>query len=290
MTLFRSIKAAFLNKWNLLFFGAGVCAAALSGPLFPVVGPLVLAAEVAYLGFLGAHPKFQRYVAAQEAKAAREDGTVSAELTMRRLLDALPDKLVQRFEGLRTRCLELRQLAQELRDPNSASEPLPLESLQLAGLDRLLWIYLRLLFTQFSLEKFLQKTSEPQIEREVKELERRLSELSKADDDPQRQKLRKAVEDNLETTRTRLVNCRKARDNHELVQVEIERLENKIRALSEMAVNRQEPDFIAGQVDQVVSGMVQTEQTMSDLQFLTGLDTAREEVPEMLRREVRQRA
>lgn len=289
MTLWRSIKAAFLNKWNLLFFSAGIAAAALSGPLFLVVSPLVLAAELAYLGFLGTHPKFQRYVAAQEAKAARGEGTVSAELTMRKLLDALPSSLVQRFENLRTRCLELSQLAQELRDPQAASQPMPLENLQLAGLDRLLWIYLRLLFTQYSLEKFLQKTSETQIEREVKDLERRLGELSKAGDDPQKQKLKKAVEDNLETTRNRLTNCRKAKDNHELVQVEIERLENKIRALSEMAVNRQEHDFIAGQVDQVVSGMVQTEQTMSELQFLTGLDTAREEVPEMLRREVRQK-
>jgi hypothetical protein len=70
----------------------------------------------------------------------------------------------------------------------------------------------------------------------------------------------------------------------EIVKLEIDRLENKIRSLSELAVNRQEPDFIAGQVDQVVSGMVQTERTMSELEFATGL-AAEEEVPELVQRQ-----
>jgi hypothetical protein len=66
--------------------------------------------------------------------------------------------------------------------------------------------------------------------------------------------------------------------------VEIEHLENKIRTLSELAINCQEPDFIIGQVDQVVDGMVQTERTMDELRFATGLDAGDEAVPEILRR------
>ena len=65
----------------------------------------------------------------------------------------------------------------------------------------------------------------------------------------------------------------------------IERLENKIRTISEMAVNRQEPEFISGQVDEVAGSMVQTERTMSELDFLTGLGTADEAVPPMMQRE-----
>jgi hypothetical protein len=43
--------------------------------------------------------------------------------------------------------------------------------------------------------------------------------------------------------------------------------------------------FILGQVDQVVAGMVQTERTMSELQFVTGLALDEEEVPSLLRRQ-----
>jgi hypothetical protein len=161
---------------------------------------------------------------------------------------------------------------------------LPLEELQLAGLDRLLWTFLRLLFTQHMLERFFQKTPEAQIKRTIENLESSLKRMANGPDDPQKQKIRRAVEDNLETSRARLANLQKARDNSDLVQLEIDRLENKICSLSELAVNRQEPDFIVRQVDQVASSMVQTERTMNDLQFATGL-AVDEEVPQLLQRE-----
>jgi len=282
--LFKYIKSAFLYHWNLLAFLGGMGFALLSG--FPgIFCPLVLAGEAAYLGLLGTHPKFQQYVDAQEHQAARQKGSVSAESTMQRILKGLPNKLVQRFEGLRSRCLELRQLAQEMKDPGRAGMAPPLEDLQLAGLDRLLWIYLRLLFTQNSMEQFMQKTKEDQIQADIQNLENRLKGVADETANPQRQKVRKALEDNLETSRARLANFQKARDNYELVKLEIDRLENKIRSLSELAVNRQEPDFISGQVDQVAESMVETERTMGELQFVTGLQTTDEAVPEMLRRQ-----
>jgi len=75
----------------------------------------------------------------------------------------------------------------------------------------------------------------------------------------------------------------KARENFQLVELEIDRLENKIRSLSEMAVNRQEPEFISAQVDDVASSMLETERTMNELQFATGLDALDDEAPELLR-------
>jgi hypothetical protein len=280
----KYLKTAFLYHWNLLAFAGGLGFAVLSGAP-DVAIPLILAGEVAYLGLLGSHPKFQKYVDAQEAKAARTRGSAQVEQTVERILDALPNRMVQRFDALRARCLELRQIAQELRDPHRVGEPMPLDELQLAGLDRLLWIYLRLLFTQYSLDRFLQTANEQQILQDIRNIETRLKTLPRESDNPQTQKVRKSLEDNLETSQARLANLQKARDNSEIVKLEIDRLENKIRSLSELAVNRQEPDFIAGQVDQVVSGMVQTERTMSELEFATGLANEEEEVPELVHRQ-----
>ncbi len=50
-------------------------------------------------------------------------------------------------------------------------------------------------------------------------------------------------------------------------------------------MNRQEPDFISGQVDQVAASMLETERTMNDLQFATGLITVDETAPQLLPRE-----
>ena len=67
----KYLKTAFLNHWNLLVFLAGMAFALLSGSR-DVLLPLVLAGEIAYVGLLGSHPKFQSYVDAQEAKAQRD--------------------------------------------------------------------------------------------------------------------------------------------------------------------------------------------------------------------------
>jgi hypothetical protein len=278
------MKTAFFYHWNLLAFGGAMGFAVLSG-FGLVLCPVVLATEVAYLGFLGTHPRFQKFLEAQAAKGERAKAAAGPDQTLQQIMAALGPTAVQRFEALRTRCLELRQIAIGLKDPSRADAPLPLEELQLDGLDRLLWTFLRLLFTQHMLERFLQRTKEVQIQKTITNLEQSLKAQTEGTDDSQKQKVRKALEDSLETSRGRLANLQKARDNCELVRLEIDRLENKICSLSEMAVNRQEPDFIVRQVDQVASSMIQTERTMNDLQFATGL-TADEEVPRLIERQV----
>jgi chemotaxis protein histidine kinase CheA len=275
------IKTAFLNRWNLLAFLGGSAFALLTGRP-DVFLPLVLAGEVAYLGLLAGHPKFQAYVEAQAARQVREQGAASNQQSLRAIMQALPSRSIDRFEALRSRCLELRQIALALKDPAHAGVSI-LDETQLAGLDRLLWIYLRLLYTQYSLERFLQRTSEAQIERDIEDLEQKLERARQIADEGQRQRFAKAIEDNLQTSRDRLANYQKAKANYEFIQLEIDRLENKIKSLSELAVNRQEPDFITGQVDQVTSSMLQTERTMNELQFATGLSPMDEAAPELLR-------
>jgi hypothetical protein len=277
----KYLKAAFLNRWNLLAVGAGAVFAILTG-IPDVLLPLVAAAELLYLGMLGTHPRFQAYVEAQEAKAKREEGAVTGEKALHRITESLPPASLEKYEVLRERCRELRQIALDLRQPGRAESSLPLEDLQLAGLDRLLWIYLRLLYTEWSLQRFFQRTDEGAIRADIAGLEKRLATYPEDEENPRRQKARKTVEDNLETSRARLDNLQKARENHELVQLEIDRLENKIRSLSEIAVNRQEPEFISDQVDAVAASMLETERTMNDLQFATGLSMLDEATPTLL--------
>ncbi|MCB1087395.1 MAG: hypothetical protein KDM63_10145, partial [Verrucomicrobiae bacterium] len=57
-SLVTQLSRAFKWHWNLLFLGAGVAFALLSGQ-FSVVLPAILAGELAYLGFLGTNRRFQ---------------------------------------------------------------------------------------------------------------------------------------------------------------------------------------------------------------------------------------
>ena len=281
MGLWKYLKAAFLNRWNLLaFLGAGGFALLSGHP--DVALPVIVAAELAYLGLLGTHPKFQKSVEAQQAALRRAATTQSTGQTLQRILQSLPRDMMQRFQDLRQRCLELRQIATDLRQPGDRVVDETFEQSQLAGLDRLLWIFLRLLYTHFALSRFLQKTDSESIQEDIERIEKRLAQLPADPQELQQQRIRKTLEDNLATSQERLANFKKAMDNLQLVELQLDQLENRIHSLSEMAVNRQEPDFISSQVDLVATSMIQTEQTMNELRFATGLDAAHDAAPLVL--------
>lgn len=282
MGLWTYLKAAFLNRWNLLAFLGGGGFALLSGRP-DVALPVVLAAELAYVGLLGTHPKFQKSVEAQLAGARRAVRSETTGRTLQRILQSLPRDMMQRFQNLRQRCLELRQIATDLKQPGDRVVDETFEQSQLAGLDRLLWIFLRLLYTHYALSRFLHKTDSESIRQDIGRLEKRLAQLPPDPQELQQQRIRKTLEDNLATSQERLGNFQKAIDNLQLVELQLDQLENRIHSLSEMAVNRQEPDFISHQVDLVASSMIQTEETMNELRFATGLDAVTAETPPLLR-------
>src|SRR5438094_9830910 len=100
----RYIKAAFANRWNLLALFGGVGLAAVSG-IPDIVLPLVLAAEAAYLGLLGAHPKFQKYVDAQAAASERSSKSQSSQQRRKHMLQHLPPPALSRAAELRANSL-----------------------------------------------------------------------------------------------------------------------------------------------------------------------------------------
>ena len=78
MRLWKYIKAAFLNRWNLLGLVGGIGFSLVSG--MPEIGiPLVAAAEVAWLGFVGTHPRFRQFVDIHEQQQLQADDARTAE-------------------------------------------------------------------------------------------------------------------------------------------------------------------------------------------------------------------
>lgn len=275
------IKTAFVNPWNLLVFAGGMGFAILSG--YPEVAmPLVLAGEVAYLGMLGTHPKFQNYVDAQSAKQKREVSSQRNQDVLEKIRRSLPRELYNRYASLRQRCQQLGQIASDLKAPTHGETDLNLETVQSKGLDRLLWVYLRLLFSMHSLERFFDTVSEEQIRGDLGRIESQLAELGTDDTSAHAAKIRRTLLDNQTTLQERLANYEQAKSNYQFVKLEMERVENKIYSLAEISINRQDPEYITGQIDAVADSMMETERTMNDLQFVTGIGGLDSEVPELM--------
>ena len=281
MNLLKYVRSAFQIRWNLLALFGGVGVSLLSGRP-DIALPLVVAAEVGFLTMLGTHPKFQRAVDAQGAAVERKKNSQSANVVLRQILKQLPAPFLTRYERLRSSCQDMRQIADDLQQSGTLETGQPLESFQLAGLDRLMWIFLRLMFTQFSLGKFLERTKRDRIVADIEQAQLRLSQIPATDESPHAQKMRRTLQDTVQTCEERLANFDKAQANYEFVGHEINRLENKIKSLAELGVNRQEPDYISSQVDTVARSLLDTEKTMNDLQFATGLAPLNDETPDLI--------
>lgn len=285
---FRYLKEAFTYRWNLLLFG-GAAAAALLSPSPDVVLPLVAAAELAYLGGLTTLPRFQ---AAIDAKARAEERGLTtgsappAQDKQKRLADVLgslePDRR-NRFLRVRARCVEMQRIANAVRG-DTRDESGAAAELRTPALDRLLWVFLRLLLSQQALGRFLRAADGAAIKQQLDELmaKQRVAEEKKDE------RILRSITDSVATATLRLENYEKAKSNAEFVAVELDRIENKIQALTEMAISHQDPNELSIQVDAVAEGMSQTEETIRELQAITGLGTDTSEAPSILSTDVTQ--
>jgi hypothetical protein len=279
------VREAFFFRWNLLFFAGGAAAAALT-PLAPVLLPLVAAGEIAYLTGLVSVPRFRaaidaKFHAAQSAPASDQPAAAPAP-SLFEMLSNLPAEARKRFERLHARCVEMRTIAAGVRgaasDRTSAGE-----EMRTPGLDRLLWLFLRLLVSKTALDRFLQTMNESEITTRLAELRKSLEKAQAGGDD----RIVRSLQDSLAMAELRLDNFGRAKKNADFVSIELDRIEGKIQTLAEMAVNRQDPDFLSSQVDSAAESMRQTEKAVSELQHLTGLADQLEEPPPIMETDLR---
>jgi hypothetical protein len=268
------LKRAFLYRWNLLLFLGASAAAALS-PFPDATIPLVIAAEIAYLGGLVSRPKFRDAIDAQVYKEARDPNVRQpGGESLFDIVNSLPAIARNRFDTLRMRCLQMKNIAQGV---GGGRRGVPTDDLSTTpALDRLLWIFLRLLVSQRALEQFQASTSEAEISKRLEEAKARLSSVG------QDERFKRSLEDSVAAQELRLKNYKKAAENAEFVRLELDRIEAKIQALAESSVNRQDPDSLTSQIEGVAESVQSTESAIKELQNITGLVDQMQEPPAIL--------
>ena len=279
------LKEAFLFRWNLLLFLGGTAAAALT-PIAGVLLPLVAAGELTYLTGLVSVPRFRAAIDAKTHAAGRGAATPVAPTdppaSLVSMLAGLPVDARTRFERLHARCLEMRGIAAGVRGA-AGDRPGSAEEIRTPGLDRLLWLFLRLLLSKAALDRFLATMNEKEIAVRLEELRKNLAAAQTGGDD----RVVRSLQDSIAMSELRLDNYGRAKKNADFVSIELDRIEGKIQALAEMAVNRQDPDFLSSQEDSAAESMRQTEKAVSELQHLTGLADQLEEPPAILESDLR---
>ncbi|HOX46911.1 MAG TPA: hypothetical protein PK668_25160 [Myxococcota bacterium] len=276
----KYLKKAFLQHWNVLALAAGTALGFVSGHP-DVVLPLVAAGELIYLTGLTTHPRFQSAVDAEEHKLTRAQTSEETSKKAEAILTSLGRRDREKYDKLRTLCGELRRISQGFREQ---AETGAMEDMRTSNINRLLWIYLKLLYSKNALEQFFATIDQDEISETHDRARERLEAMGPAQeqDTPEVAKRRKTLQDTLTTTEARLANYERAKQKHEFFELELDRVYSTIAGLGEMSISRQDPEFITQEVDSVSVSVQQTEKAMGELEMLTGLTSGQEETPPAL--------
>jgi hypothetical protein len=261
--LYAKLKRAFNWHWNLLGLGAGVVFAFLSGQP-GVILPALAAAEIAYLGFLGINPRFQNILRGRELMgetdeqiAARNAATQATLQRMQKTLLTLPAEDSQRFEKLRARCIKLSQLRQQLGNPDLGDS-----QFRTGSLEKLLWLFLRLLNQRSTIDQYLHATDRPAL---TEQLEKAQSELVTARAGNRRERLQHSLEERANTIEGRMENYDSAVENRELVTAEIDKTEQKIAHICEIGMTSNSPTELGAQIDSIAESVTLSQRALADI-------------------------
>ena len=258
-SFFSYLKAAFLLPWNTMIFGGAVLGAAFS-PDPAAFMAMVVAVEGLYLAGLTAHPRFRTAIDAQGRGDRTAETATAADDSWRGLLATLPPDALVRFERLRNRCRDMRHLARAVQRADESTADV-VGSLRTTGLDQLLWGFLRLLQHHAALQRLLGELSRTDLAERVRSVQADLARATEAKDE----RLMHSYQERLSTTQTRLDYYDRTARDAEFLRVELDRVEEKILALSEMAVNQHDPNVLSAEIDAAAASMQATETSLTTL-------------------------
>jgi hypothetical protein len=239
-------------------------------PGFLLVGAGI---EFAYLFTLATHPRFQKYVQAQQISKANEQKQVQ----LSTLVNRLSQPARTRFQALQRRCQSIMDFyASQLNIGTSIVDQ------HSQSLNKFAWIFLQLLLTKEGIYLMLKDTSftsefRSKLDKEIHQLESRMQE---SDVSPE---LKKSLESQRDILKQRVNVLGEAESKLKYIDAELGRIEQQIELLREQAAVSKDSQAIAVRIDDVSSSLGETTEWIKEQQSLFGAaQDAVEEPPPML--------
>jgi len=262
LTLWDYVRAAFSARPAGMFVPPNWIGLGMFGflgvlnPGFWIVG---LGCELAYLAWLGTHPRFQRLVGG--GQLLEEQRRWQTKLF--NLIRELPPEDQQRYRALEARCQSILQ--QQSRNAGFS----PGLGEQGEGLGRLAWIYLRLLLTREWIRKILRES--PDSKETTKELEERVTRLQEQLKQPSlSEDLRKSLTSQIEILQQRQDKRKEAVEKLAFLDAELIRIQEQVELLREQSVLSTDPEVVSQRIDQITTTLGGTNQWIRDQQKLYG--------------------
>jgi hypothetical protein len=211
--------------------------------------------ELGYLAMLATNPRFQRAVDMSETTGSEREWRVKIEDLLARLSE--PERRL--YLALATRC-------QAILDQQAQGEHAELGLReQNEGLNRLLWMYLKLLTAKQAIERVLSEAQRGEaIDNRLRDLDAQLTNRELGDD------LRRSLTSQAEILRQRVIQQTEARQKLAFVRAELTRIEEQVELIREQAALSTDPEALSRRIDQIVATLGGTGQWIRDQHQVLG--------------------
>ncbi len=258
---FDYVSAAFSARPLGMFVAPnwiGLAAAGLLGVVNPGFWVLGAGLELAYLLTLSTNGRFQRLVDARQSVGAQSESLARKG----DLLNQLPNEDKQRLAEFEHRAQSILALQRQ----TSATTLAGLEE-QHAGLNRLAWMYLRLLSARRVIEHVLEDADV--VDRQDLEAKRTLLQ-KQAKDETIDAEIRRSLASQIEILTQRIDSRAEAERKLGFLDAEIERLEQQVELIREQAALSTDPSQLSLRIDEITASLGTTSQWIRDQQQVFG--------------------
>ncbi len=213
--------------------------------------------EIAYLYALASNPRFRRVVDGRRLLAVQQRWQMKLE-TLVGLLDREDQ---QRYRLLEQRCRSI--LLQQ-----DGSNPVSLQAVS-EGLGRLLWIYVKLLFTRQTIRRVLKESGGAQdegqtLDARIKDLQQKIADKGLSED------VRKSLSGQVDILQQRKGKQSEAADKLAFLEAELDRIQQQVELIREQAVLSTDPETVSQRIDEIAATLGGTTSWIQEQSHLYG--------------------
>lgn len=262
MKFFDYVKAAFNQKKDIPGLGPMplnkmfLFAMAVLGVVNPGFWFLGIAGEVLYLSMMASNKNYQKLVQGSRMGDRKEMWSEK----QAQILKGLDKPSHQRYDQLVENCSGILKITgSDTSDPDSAAK-----DLRISGLNRLMWMFLKLLSSRLSVNAIIARTKEEELQKEIEELSEKMAA------EPESSPLRRSLEGTLDIQQRRMENLKKAKGSIKVIDAELDRIEKQVTLLKEEASVNSDPELVSVRLDGVMDSLSGTNRWMSEQSEIFG--------------------
>jgi hypothetical protein len=246
----------------LALAGVGVASIAL-----PALLPIGLGLELAFLTAASHSPRFRKVMDGQVLLGERE----AWDAKRRELSGRLSAESAKRLAALERRCALLTGQG----GGPAAVAAAPIDAVRQGSVDRLTWIYLRLLQSREAIQRQTGGDVKRRVELELKAKTLELEGLATGGGEP----VRKSLESTVAILKRRLDNLNAAADKLRYIESELERIEQQVELLIEESAFAEGTDHLSDRIDTVTATLEDANSWMAANAELLGTVATELEAP-----------